>query len=427
MLVSYFSDFFMRSFFLFFRLAIGNLSGNYFRTILTLLGVVVSVIAIILVLTVGESVKAYVISEVESFGTDVIQVEIKVPATSKTSSENAGGIAMGVQITTLTLDDAEALLRHPNVLAYNAGILGQSLAQYRGDTSRVTLLGSSFDAPVVDRNLSLSDGSFFSRSQESSLAQVVVLGFSVAEELFPDGGAVGEKLRLRGQTYRVVGVLEERGSTGFFSFDDVVYVPITTMQKKILGVDYLSYVTFRVSDEKLIDQTAQDLSALLRLRHDTLDPSEEDFAVSTIQEARDTLESVFGSVNILLLALASVSLLVGGVGIMNVMLVSVSERITEIGLRKALGARRRDVLGQFLIESLVVGFLGGFLGVLLGLSLLFLAMFFLRSSTLGLSISIPFFAPFIGVVFSLIAGIVFGVYPAWRASAVSPIAAIRKE
>ncbi len=409
-------------------ISIKSLFSHTGRTILTLLGIIVSVFAIMSVVTMGASLQRYVSEEIEAFGTDTIQVETSIPEKSHVSADNASSMAMGIQITSLTEDDAKALMLLPDVIAYNTGLIGQARAKYNGETRYVTLLGSTESAPVVDPTVEIAHGRFFTKEEQESSENVIVLGSAVAKDIFGDAEGdeiIGRRVSLNDQRYRVLGILKERGASFGFSFDDMVYIPISTLQKKILNIDYLNFITFKAADVKKIDQTAENMRVLLRSRHDIDNPDADDFAVTTIIEAQDLFDTILGGVNILLLALASISLVVGGIGIMNIMLVSIEERRTEIGLRKALGARRVDIMRQFLIESVIIACAGSLIGIVFTTGVL--SILFALIQKMGFD-SIPFFIPsraiLTALIFSVTAGVLFGVYPARRASQISPIQAI---
>lgn len=406
--------------------ALKSLTANIGRTVLTLSGIIIGTIVIIMVVSLGDVVKGYVLGQVDTFGSDVIQIEVKIPSASKNSSQNATSLASGAQVTTLNQSDGEALQKLPNISAWYAGSIGQELVTYREINKRSMLFGASASVTAVDKNIKLVEGVFYSEAQEKGLAQVVVLGSSVRKTLFGDSEAVGQNIKMNGQTYRVIGVLAERGSTGFISFDDFIYVPLMTLQKKISGIDHVGFITSKVKDVSLASQTAHDIEIILRDRHDIQKEGQDDFSVTTIKEAQDTVQTIFGAIEILLLVLASISLIVGGVGIMNVMFVAVTERTGEIGLRKAVGARAQDILGQFLIEALVVALLGGIIGIIIAEILLFVIFSLLPTFGFAISYTFSWQTLFQALLFSLSAGLLFGVYPAWRASQISPIQAIRQ-
>lgn len=407
------------------KISLKSLFSHTGRTVLTLLGIIISVFAIMSVLTLGENIKSYVFSEVESFGSDVIQIEVSVPEKEHASADNITSMAMGVQITTLTDKDAEAIKKLPNVQAYNIGITGQALMKYEDESDYAILLGSSYDSPVVDKAVKLAGGRFFDQAEEETSAQVVVLGSEIVEDFFGEINPVGKKVKLGGSTYRVVGTLKERGSLFGFNFDGMVYMPYTTLQKKILGINHVQYITAKVSDVEKIDQTAEDIRNIMRLRHDINEPVYDDFEVSTMAEALDMIGVIFDGLNILLVALATISLIVGGVGIMNIMLVSVEERGREIGIRKALGARENDILSQFIAESIVVSFLGALVGIVICAIFLWIIFLVIKVKGFDLDFFIPMKAILVSGIFSLGAGLIFGVYPAKIASKVDPIEAIR--
>jgi putative ABC transport system permease protein len=403
-----------------------SLSTNVGRTLLTISGVIIGTVAILVVSSAGDAVEAFVLGQIESYGGNTIQIEVKVPSAEHVSSENAGGIAQGIQVTTLTVDDAEAIKKLSGVSGYYAGIIGQALANYRETNKQVFLLGATSGAPSIDRGIAIAEGSFYTEAEDRGAAQVVVLGSGVKDAFFGESEAVGKSITIKGQSYRVSGVIEERGSTGFVSFDDFAYIPLRTLQTKILGVDSVSFITVSARDENQVESTMLEIDRVLRDRHDIRKKGEEDYSIMSIQEAQELVSSVFGAVRILLIALASISLVVGGVGIMNVLFVSVAERTSEIGLRKAVGARPKDILRQFLIEATLVALSGGLIGILLSFGILFLA--FSTIASLGYPLSFVFSIGnlLLAIGFSFLSGIVFGTYPAWKASRIDPIQAIRE-
>ncbi len=410
-----------------FRFALRSIGSHKTRTVLSLIGVVIGVFSVVVVMTLGNGVKSFVLGQVESFGTDLIQVEVKIPNTGNMSNANATSRAQGTQITTLTTDDKDAIEKLPNIVSAYTGPIGQERATYGSVGKRVLLFGASSEVTIVDRKAELAEGRFYTREEESSQARVIVLGLGVKETFFGSGTAVGESITIKGEKYRVVGVLASRGSAGFFDLDTLAYVPVTTLQKKILGVNYVQMISVRMEDVTREEETVADIIGLLRKRHDITTPDKDDFSVTSTKQAQDTLGNVLGSLTILLLALTSISLVVGGVGIMNIMYVSVTERTSEIGLRKALGATSTNILYQFLFESLIITLLGGVVGILLGIVVsLGLTQVF---KNLGYAFALRFTwdTLLLGAGFSLLVGIVFGLSPAYRAAQLSPMEALRKE
>ncbi|MDD5489592.1 MAG: ABC transporter permease [Candidatus Moranbacteria bacterium] len=409
-----------------FRMAFRNLRMNKLRTALTTIGIIIGIMSVIVVMAGGAALKGFVMGQVAAFGSDYIQVEVKVPGTGATSLANASGRATGVSITTLKEEDAKAVAKLPNVAAWAAGNMDQELVAYKGTTKRVILFGVSPSWQQIDAQAEVQEGNFFSEGENNALDQVAVIGSGVRDSFFGLEDPIGKNIKIKGQSYRVVGLAKKRGAAAFLSFDDMIFVPVNTLNKKLLGINYFQFITFKVADTSRMEQTALDIRAVMDKQHKTTDPDKEDFSVVSATEGMQILDSVFGTINYLLLALTSISLLVGGVGIMNVMYVAVTERTREIGLRKALGATNSGILRQFLFEALVVTFLGGVIGILLGIGMTFLLNELIARFGYALIFTIPLQSVLIAVGFSFFTGIIFGVYPAWKASKLSPIEALRK-
>lgn len=410
-----------------FSFAVKTIRTHKTRTFLALLGVVIGVFAVVIVTTLGNGVKGFILGQVESFGTNLIQVEVKIPSTGTMSSANATGRAQGIQITTLTVKDSEAIRKLSNVGALYAGSIGQERATYGSTGKRIFLFGTGADVVTIDQNAKLASGRFFTVNEDASLAKVVVLGSETKNTFFGQNEAVGESITLKGEKYRVIGVLAPRGAAAFINFDTFTYVPIQTLQKKILGVDYVQMISVQMKDPAREAETVADIVALLRKRHDISNPDKDDFSVTSTKEAQKTLSTVLGSMTILLLALTSISLVVGGVGIMNVMYVSVSERTSEIGLRKAVGATSVSILRQFLFEALIITFIGGLVGILLGVLVSLGLSYIFKYLGFNLTLSFSLSSFLLGAGFSMAVGLIFGIAPAYRASQLSPMEALRRE
>lgn len=408
------------------KLAFGNLRSNVGRTILSLLGIVIGVVSVILVLALGAGVKEYVVGQIESFGSNIIQIEPKVPKVSKTSSENVSG-QFGKQLTTLKLEDAEAVAKMSNIGLWYAGSMSQQTVNYQNKNKQAFIMGMTASVFEADEKTELVSGEQFTEEDDLGLKQVAVLGSKVKRDFFGDSDAVGQKIKVKGQTFRVKGVLKERGASGFFDFDNTIYLPVRTLQKKLLGVDYIQYAVFKIEDMNKLELTILEATDVMRDQHNIMDAEDDDFAVNSIAEIKDMLDKVFNVVDYLLLALTSISLVVGGVGIMNVMYVAVTERTFEIGLRKSIGAKKSDILKQFLFEAVFLTVFGGIIGVLVGflLSGFFEKLAFNFGYILKFPVTLK--SVIIGFGFSALTGLIFGIYPARRASQLSPMEALRKE
>lgn len=416
----------LKRFFIPLFFAIRTIRTHKARTLLALLGVVIGVFAVVVVTSLGEGVKGFILGQVESFGSDLIQVEVKIPNTTAMSSDNATSRAQGTQITTLTVKDGEAIAKLPNVAALYTGTIGQERATYGSIGKRISLFGTGADVALVDGNLKLESGRFFTTEEDASLAQVAVLGSDTKETFFGGSDAVGQYITLKGDKYRVIGVLAPRGAVAFLNFDTFTYIPVQTLQKKLLGVDYVQFVSVKMKEPSKEVETVADIVALLRKRHDIDTPDKDDFSVTSTKEAQKTFSDILGSLSILLLALTSISLVVGGVGIMNVMYVSVSERTSEIGLRKAVGATSRSILQQFLFEALIITLIGGLIGIVLGMLLTVAIGSVFASFGFALPLSFSWQSFLLGAGFSTAVGLIFGLAPAYRASCLSPMEALRR-
>lgn len=409
-----------------FGIAIDTMKKNRSRVAMTIFGVVIGIAMVIVVLSAGAGVKGLVLGEISSFGDNWIQVETKIPSTGKQSGQNASGQVKGVTITTLTYEDAEAIKKVPNVKTAYAALTSQSILSHENETKRPTIFGVTAEYAEIDTG-DIARGRFFSEDEERGAAQVIVLGSTVADDLFGNDTAVDQTVTLNKKTYRVIGVMAERGGGGFFSFDDVVFVPLRTVQKKIMNIDHVSWITTQVDNNDESEATAEEIRTIIRDRHDITDPDKDDFGVTTMEESIAIVDTIFTGITWLLIALAAISLFVGGVGIMNVMYVSVVERTFEIGLRKAAGATRSHILSQFLTEAVCITLVGGIIGTIIGVGVSFLISVIANALGFAWEFQISLFSVILGIGFSSAVGLLFGLYPAKKAASLDPIVAIRQE
>jgi putative ABC transport system permease protein len=398
-----------------------SLAAAKARTILTMLGIIIGVMSTLAVSAIGLSAQKLVVDQVASFGTNLIGV---LPGGSDENGPPA--IAFGIVIKTLTADDAKALAGIPNVVASTAYVRGTLSVAYR-DTSRVLpVQGTNEKLPLIE-DVDVARGRFFGLDDVGGFGRVAVLGPEAAEQLFGEADALGQRIRIKDASFDVIGILESRGGSLFQDQDGAVIVPFTTAQRLLYGIDYAHFVRVKVDDAANIPAVKQDVTELLRRRHRIDDPSKDDFSVRSTDQAVSVLGNVTGAFKGFLYAVTAISLLVGGINIMNIMYVAVRERTKEIGLRKALGARRGRILLQFLLESATIAFVGGVIGTLLGMA----AAWGAAEVVTGLGYDWELVIPLSGVAqslgISIAVGLLFGTAPAMAASRLEAIQALRFE
>ena len=402
------------------------LNANRRRSILTMLGIIIGVAAVIIIIAIGAGAQSLILSQVETFGANLVGV---LPGKSEEDGPPAS--VFGVSITTLTIDDARALANKSNVphaIAIAPYTRGVGSVSWRNQNYDTNFNGTSADYILVEGG-EIESGRFFTQDEENSTARVVVLGSAVKDELFGQSDAVGQTIRIKNSAFNVIGVMKERGTVGFQNYDDAIFLPITSMQKLIAGVRHLGLLRIRVDNEENIDQTVQDVKLTLRERHNIEDQSgdSDDFSVRSAKDALDILKTITDGLRFFLGAMAALSLLVGGIGIMNIMLIRVVERTREIGLRQAVGARRFDIMAQFLSEATAITLSGGIIGIIIGEFLSVLITLVAQKLGYGWPFSFSLVAILVAVVVSMAVGIVFGLYPAAKASKLDPIEALRYE
>jgi len=400
------------------------LLANKVRTLLTTLGIMIGIATVILVLSAGAGFRQLINDQIATFGTNTLYVQTKVPSSSKNvaASDDPGS---GVVITTLTQRDLDSVKRLPNVVNSYGIVLGQAVANYRNNQKSAVYLGASAARFEIDQS-ALQAGRFYTTAEDNSAAQVVILGNKIAQTLFKQDEPIGKLVRIGSLNFSVIGVYEPSGGLGGGN-DDYLFMPLNTAQKKMLGINYLVQAVVQIQDLNLSDLTAADISQAIRRNHGINDPAKDDFKVTTQAQILDIFNTIFGGITLLLIAIAAISLIVGGVGIMNIMYVVVTERTAEIGLRKALGAKNFNILQEFLIEAVLVTLLGGFIGILFGAFLSWLVTLVAVSSGLAWSFVLPWYAVAIGFGVSAAIGISFGVLPALNAAKLDPIEALRHE
>ncbi len=406
-----------------------GLRASASRTLLTVLGIVIGIAVVIMVLSAGAGFKSYINSQISQFGTNFLTIETQIPASTKARAN--GGVGKdsannAVQITTLKNKDVTDIKRIPNVEDAYGAVIGQRVVAYNQKTKNTMIFGADASRFKIDKGV-VAVGRPYTEEENNSLAQVAVLGHDIAIDLFGENDPLGKMIRVGDLNFTVVGVYEQRGSFGFSNDDEQVFVPVQTLQKKIVGIDHLFYVVVSMIDKDKAEITSLDVKDVLRHNHRIDDPAKDDFKVQTQEENLNTFNTILSAITFLLIAIAAISLIVGGVGVMNIMYVAVTERIGEIGLKKALGAKPKDILYEFLVESIMLTILGGVLGVVFGAGLSFLVAKAAQSFGMAWDFIVPISGVVIGVGVSGIIGLIFGVLPARNAAKLDPIEALRYE
>lgn len=406
-----------------FQTALAGLKTNKSRSALTILGIVIGITAIILVMAVGQGAQDLILNQIRGLGSQTIIVE--------PGREPRGPSSFAELFTdSLKQKDIDALLKSSNVQGLQdltPAVMQVVPVTFENETIRTNVIGASdLIAKILD--IFPAEGSFFTDDDIRQKASVAVIGSEVKNKLFGSSDALGEKIKVKGRTFRIVGILPPKGQVALLNADDMVVVPYTTAQQYLAGINYFNAIMIRAESEDIVPRVVRDIKLTLRETHDIDDPDKDDFHVTTQADVVERVGTVTTILSVLLVSIAAISLVVGGIGIMNIMLVSVTERTREIGLRKALGATEKDIMLQFLLEAVTLTALGGIVGIALGAALSFAASLIL-SKVLALSwgFTFPVDAAFLGLAVAAAAGLIFGLYPARQASLKSPMEALRYE
>ena len=399
-----------------FKVAIKAIASNKFRSFLSMLGIIIGVAAVIIMMAIGQGSKESVRQNIQQMGTNVIMI--------RPGADMRGGVRQDPSaMQTLKQDDYESIVRNRKFVTYvSPEVSAGGQAIYGANNTTTSLYGESVEYFKIKQWI-VEQGDVFTEEDIRKASKVCVVGKTIVDELFPNGGdPVGKTIRFKSIPFRIIGVLKSKGYNSWgMDQDNLIIAPYTTVMKRILAQTYFSSINCSAITEELTDEAIEELTETLRQNHKIKDGEDNDFTIRSQQEMMETMSSTMDSITIILVVAAAFSLIVAGIGIMNIMLVSVTERTKEIGLRMSVGARGIDISNQFLIESIMISITGGVLGIIVGwLGTLLCANF-------DLPVSIPVWSIFLSFAVCTIIGILFGFFPARKAAAMNPIEAIRYE
>ncbi len=404
------------------KIAARALLLNKTRSFLTMLGIIIGITAVIVLISAGQGAQELIVNQIKGIGSNLLFV---IPGGSGKSQFSAPASAQGIIITSLVDADVKSLrnkLLAPDIEYVSPEVRGQFTVSFNNEDQVAPVVGEDENYGVV-RNINLTAGNWYTKSDVDGLTQVAILGSTIAKDLFGEQDPIGQLVKIKQVSFRVVGVSEPKGVGAFgVDQDTQIIVPVSTAQKLLLGINHYNLISIQVKDAESIDLAKEEVERILRYNHKISDPQKDDFTIRNPQDALSLLSNITSVLTIFLGAIAGISLLVGGIGIMNIMLVSVTERTREIGLRKAIGAKRKDILLQFLIEAVFLTVLGGVVGIVLGY-LGSIAIAIVGKWTPVVSLGSILLAFGVCTLF----GLIFGIYPANKASKLSPIEALRYE
>lgn len=396
---------------------------NKLRSFLTSLGIIIGISSVIIIMSVGAGAQSLIVNQVSSIGTDLLGI---LPGASEEDGPPAA--VFGITITTLTYEDGKAIASQvPQIIGVASYARGAGDVTWQNKTVSTSFLGVTGNYLNIEGSAELDSGHFFSEEQSEQVVREVVLGSQTAEDLFAGLNPIDEKVKINKETFRVIGVMKERGSSGFQNQDSQVFITLATAQKLMLGINHVSFMRAKMAPDADIDYTISEVRRVIRERHNITNPADDDFNVRSSQQGLDTLKSLTDALNYFLAMVAGISLLVGGIGIMNIMLVSVTESTREIGLRKAVGATKRDISIQYLTQTILLSALGGVIGIIWGVIISALVSAVAQGLGYSWDFVVSFSSIVLAVSFTVLVGVFFGWYPAQKAANLSPIEALRYE
>jgi putative ABC transport system permease protein len=406
------------------KLVLKTLLARKGRSVLTILGIVIGVAGVIIIISLGAGAQSLVLGQITKLGSNLIGI---LPGKSNETGPPAA--AFGVQVTTLTLEDAEAIAesgRIPNITAVAGFARGSGTVVWGNKNIDTFFSGTQANLPNI-QNFSVVEGRFFDQREERGGANVMVLGWSVKEDLFGETNAIGQVVKIKDVPFEIIGVVEKQGTVAFQNQDDQVFIPLIIAQKQLLGIRHLQFIRAKVDSAENVKPAIEDIKQLLLERHNIKNSENVDFSVRDLADAIKLLTNITNVLKMFLTLMAAIALVVGGIGIMNIMLVTVAERTREIGLRKAVGATNSAMRNQFLLEAGTLTFLGGIFGIIFGALISYLIALGARFAGYDWAFVISITSVLLAVGVSILTGIIFGLYPAFKAAKLNPIEALRYE
>lgn len=396
------------------------------RSFLTILGIIIGISSTVMIISIGAGAQSLIINEINELGTDKIAV---LPGANDGSGPPAA--ILGIQITTLTLSDYEYLRYRmtDDIIAGSPFVIGTGRISRKDYVEDISFNGVSDEYLEVER-ADIAKGRFFSEQDVKGSPKIAVLGADIADDLFNGSNPIGRTFKLEKNLFTVIGVLEKKSSKSLGSLDRIVLIPMRTAQKSIKGINFINGMRLQVRDVSLAPDIEEQIKVALRDRHSSIvkkDGSDDDFTVQTAAQALDLFESLTNALKYFLAGIAAISLLVGGIGIMNIMLVVVNKKIREIGIRKAVGAHTYHIMLQFIIETMIIALLGGIIGLLIGIGISYTVALVAQYMDYKWSFIVPMYSIYLGTGISGLIGLVFGIYPSLKAAKYNPIEALRYE
>jgi len=414
------------------KLVIKNLRARKGRTLLTILGITIGVAGVIIIISLGAGAQSLILGQVTKLGSNLLYID-------PSKATESGAPVPGLVITTLINNDAEALRdrnRVPYVAAVNANVQGSATIVWGNKTVDANFIGTDDEYPGVV-NFTMQAGRFFDTTENTGGSNVVVLGSEISQQIFSDSGVnpVGQVIKVKssvnsqagGVPLRVIGVINQRGSSFFQNQDELIFMPLIIGQQQILGIHHLQGIYIKVDDAQNVSSTIASINTVLKQQHRILDDVNIDFTIRNQEDAVKILSTITNALSLFLVAMAAISLVVGGIGILNIMMVTVAERTREIGLRKAVGATKKAIRSQFLLEAVLLTSLGGIIGIIIGVLVSFLSSLIMKKLGYDWAFIISSLSILLSVSVSILTGVIFGLSPAIKAARLDPIEALRYE